>query len=750
MRKLMWIAIGFTAACLFGVYLVSAVWLPLAGGICLGVGTLLYFLKTVWSGRAFLCSVGFLCGLVWVWGFSLLYWNTARNYNGETQMLPVTVSDYSVQTDYGMYVQGKVELDGKKYGVRLYQDEYTDLTPGDQINGTFYLRCTLPASGEAPSHHSGKGIFFLLYSTDDPEISYGKQLHWTHYPAILRREITNLLDNLFPEDTLGFARALLLGDDSLLSYKADKALQISGIRHVIAVSGLHVSILFGLVYTLCARHRVLTTIIGFPLLLLFAAIAGFTPSIIRACVMQALMILALLINKEYDPPTALSLAALAILVWNPMAISSVSFQLSVGCMVGIFLFSERIMNGFSQKDSSGKEKKRSISVRLKKWMASSVAVTLSAMVVTTPLCAAYFGMVSLVGILTNLLTLWVISFVFYGIIAACLAGLIYAPVGQGIAWAVSFPMRYVLGVSQTLSEFSLAAVYTCSVYIVAWITFAYVLLLVFLCMSKRQLVLFSVCLLLSLFASVVFTRLEGIQESYRVTVLDVGQGQSVILQCREQTYLVDCGGDSPEIAADTASMHLLSQGITGLDGLILTHYDTDHAGGTLALMSRFPVKTLYLPDINDENGLREKIEAAANAPISWVREDIQLSLPEGQMGLFAGYQQEDDNESGLCVLFQAADCDILITGDRGFEGEMHLLEMASIPELELLVVGHHGSKTSTGLNFLKQTLPAAAAISVGADNSYGHPAEETLLRLELFDCQVYRTDQQGTLVFRGE
>ena len=123
MRKLMWIAIGFTAACLFGVYLVSAVWLPLAGGICLGVGTLLYFLKTVWSRRAFLCSVGFLCGLVWVWGFSLLYWNTARNYNGETQMLPVTVSDYSVQTDYGMYVQGKVELDGKKYGVRLYQDE---------------------------------------------------------------------------------------------------------------------------------------------------------------------------------------------------------------------------------------------------------------------------------------------------------------------------------------------------------------------------------------------------------------------------------------------------------------------------------------------------------------------------------------------------------------------------------------------------------------------------------------------------
>ena len=98
------------------------------------------------------------------------------------------------------------------------------------------------------------------------------------------------------------------------------------------------SILFSLVYTLAGKRRALTAIIGLPVLLLFAAVAGFTPSVVRACIMQALMIFALLLNQEYDPPTALSFAVLTMLACNPLAITSVSLQLSAGCMVGIFLF----------------------------------------------------------------------------------------------------------------------------------------------------------------------------------------------------------------------------------------------------------------------------------------------------------------------------------------------------------------------------------------------------------------------------
>ena len=251
--------------------------------------------------------------------------------------------------------------------------------------------------------------------------------------------------------------------------------------------------------------------------------------------------------------------------------------------------------------------------------------------------------------------------------------MLWLPAGQVVGRIVSIPIQYVLRVSSTLSEIPLAAVYTDSVYIVVWLTFVYVLLIAFLCMKKRQPAILAGCIAVSLFASIAMTRLESVRDSYCVTVLDVGQGQSVLIQCKEKTFLVDCGGDTPEKAANTVSMYLLGRGITKLDGLVLTHYDTDHAGGVNALLSRFPVSTIYLPDIYDDNGLRAEIEEQNLDKIEWVRENIQLNLPEGMLSLYAGLQQEDDNESGLCVLFQAENCDILITGDRGFAGEAALM-----------------------------------------------------------------------------
>jgi competence protein ComEC len=148
------------------------------------------------------------------------------------------------------------------------------------------------------------------------------------------------VESAFPADTAAFAKALLLGDSSGLNYELDTAFKLSGIRHIIAVSGLHVSILFSLMYILAGKRKVLTALLGIPVLFLFAAVAGFSPSIVRACVMQVLMIVAMLLDKEYDPPTALSFAVLLMLAVNPSAVTSVSLQLSVGCMMGIFMFSQ--------------------------------------------------------------------------------------------------------------------------------------------------------------------------------------------------------------------------------------------------------------------------------------------------------------------------------------------------------------------------------------------------------------------------
>ena len=225
--------------------------------------------------------------------------------------------------------------------------------------------------------------------------------------------------------------------------------------------------------------------------------------------------------------------------------------------------------------------------------------------------------------------------------------------------------------------------------------------------------------------------------------------RSDILQYEDRNYVVDCGGDGAAATADIAAAELLSQGIRQLDGLIITHYDTDHAGGAELLLSQIPAKQIYLPDADPEHKIRNALVAQYGDSISWLDFGQVLQVESFPMTIIAAESESVGNDSSLCILFQPEDYDILITGDRDSGGENALLEQYPIPELELLVVGHHGSKTSTGFNLLQATSPAVAVISVGEDNDYNHPSQDTLDRLRISGCEVWRTDINGTLIFRG-
>ena len=311
-------------------------------------------------------------------------------------------------------------------------------------------------------------------------------------------QITKILDSAFPDDTRGFARALLIGDSSELSFEVDNAFKVSGIRHIIAVSGLHISILFSLVYLIAGKRRFLTALIGIPVLVLFAAIAGFTPSVVRACIMHSLMILALLLNKEYDPPTALSFVVLIILLINPFAVTSVSLQLSVSCIVGIFYFSPKISRYLLDDKRFGPAKGNDIKARVIRWFIGSVSTSAGASITTIPLCAYYFGMFSVVGILTNLLTLWVVGFIFCGIIIAGVTYILWPILGQFVASAVSLAIRYVILIAEYLSKIPFAAIYTCSIYTIFWLVFAYVLLAYFVISKSKRPLAFISCIIASL------------------------------------------------------------------------------------------------------------------------------------------------------------------------------------------------------------------------------------------------------------
>ena len=743
MRKLMWFTLGFVLACALCAYLLPVKWILPAVTIVLLVQAAAIAAMRKWKTLRMSALLLFGCaaGLCWFLLFSSRYLTVPVSMDGTKTQLTVTATDYSYETDYGMAVDGTVMLEGKSYQVRVYLDKTEPLAPGDQVTALFRCRATTSESSEGSTYHPGKGIFLLLYQQSDAIRTQAEEMPVLAFAAELRLKIKSNLREGMPEDTFAFAKALLLGDTTELSYETDTNFKLSGIRHVVAVSGLHISILFALISTVTFRKRYLTLLLGIPVLALFAAVAGFTPSVVRACIMSSLMLLASALDKEYDGPTALSFAVLVMLVCNPLAVTSVSLQLSVASVAGIFLFREKIHNWMLS--FFGDLKKHKWKKRFANWFCTSVSISISAMTLNTPLCAVYFGAVSLVSVVTNLLTLWIISFIFYGLIAICILSLFWNGAALLLGHITGLLIRYVLWIAGIMANIPLSAIYTTSIYVVLWIVFVYFLLAVFLLQEKKQPRIRFCCAVIGLCLCLLLSWAEPMMDDCRVTVLDVGQGQSILLQTEGRAFLIDCGGDQEDATADLIAGTLISQGIDRLDGIILTHYDYDHAGALENLLTRIQTELLLVPDTVDAKPFPQ-----VEGKVCYVNDTINITVGSEKITVFGPIYSGSSNENSLCILFESEKCDILVTGDRSDFGERMLMRKTELPDVDLLIAGHHGSKYSTSEELLQAVKPETVIISAGEGNRYGHPHEELLQRLAQFGCAVYRTDLHGTIIYR--
>ena len=726
-RKLLWFTLGFGAVCAFCGYGRLPVLLVLPVLVLLGA---------VFSGesrfpRSVLAILGIAAGLLWFSRFEAKTLQPPYELDGVTEVATIRCSSYPEETEYGFRVEGTLPLGQKHYKVLCYLDQQEEIAPGMLLDGAFRFRVTAPGGQKESSYHPGEGIFLLAYQRDELTVTAG-ETSWRDVPAKLHREILKRLEAALPADAFVFGKALLLGDSSDLDYQTKTDFTVSGIRHIVAVSGLHVSILFSLIHFLSFRRRFLSALLSFPVLLLFAAVTGFSPSVSRACIMSGLMLLGMVVNREYDGATALSFAGLVLLLVNPLVITSVSYQLSFASVTGIFLCSGEIRKWLLC---------RMPKTVVFRYVAGSVAVTLGATVLTVPLCALYFGTVSLAAVVTNLLVLWVVGIIFYGLMGLCLLQG-FTAAGAGVLGRIlAVLIRYVLKTAEIIGNFPLSAVYTASPYITAWLVFSYVLLAVFLLKKNKEPLQLCCCTVLGLCIALLASWTEPMLYETSFRVLDVGQGQCLLLQSEGKTYMVDCGGTSDSMAADRAAETLLSQGITKLDGLILTHYDRDHAGGVADLLTRVDAKLLILPPMAGE-------EIYPAEKTIYAGENLLLSSGTTKIRIFASAIPGNHNENSICVLFDTENCDILITGDRNLLGERSLLRSEDIPDVDILVAGHHGSKQATSEELLAAVDPEIVCISAGRNNLFGHPAPELLQRLETAGCRVYRTDLHGDILIR--
>lgn len=741
MRALAWFAAAFAAACAAGTYLPCGGWLTEAALCCAAAGLLSLALRGNARWRVLLAAVGLALGLLRCAAQQAYVLHPAEALAGTTDTFVLEVYDYPTQTKYGgARIEVRVLGRGLAGRAVYYGGEaLLACAPGDRLTVQALCRSAAQLGDEADAASSSflsKGIYLLLYNRGEETVQPGAA-PLRYLPMRLAHRMGDTLSAMLPAREAGFFRALLLGDKSGLTTADKSDLSEAGLYHITAVSGLHCGFLLTLLTALIgqSRRRMLSAI-GIPTLLFYALLAGATPSVLRAACMLSMQLVAPLFGRENDAPTSMSLSLLLILLFNPLAIASISLQLSFSAMAGMLWLTDRLTKHIRTQN------------RVLRFVLTSFAATAGALVFSAPLSAYYFHIFVLVVPVTSLMCLWAASLAFMLMLPLCALSMLLPALGA-LAFVPLLVARYILWTAHLFAALPCHAVYFTNAATAYWFVYVYALLCCCLLGKKRRLWLAALglsgaSLVLTLWLGTLTFR-QGLMQAM---VLDVGQGQSVLFSAQGETALVDCGSSNSWYAAgDEAADYLLSCGVRRLDRVVLTHYHSDHANGLALLLTRIEVGELLLPDIPDEDGGREEtilLAAQHGVPITLVTQPQTLALGGAQLTLYPPVGAGDANERGLSVLASAGDFELLITGDMDSTTERRLIEEYALPDIEVLLVGHHGSKYSTSRELLAAVTPEVGVISVG-QNSYGHPTNEAMWRLDAAGIDIYRTDCNGNV-----
>lgn len=680
----------------------------------------------------------------------------AMEFAGREAAIEAKIVEYPVAHDHYSVVTVRLCGDGQPKVRALlycYDETLPDLRPGDYVNVRVNARNAAERYGRPWDRYTADNIYLICYAKSEILVTGRSAAAFLYFPQSISRRMAEILSGIFSEKTSPFVTALTTGDKTGLY--ADEQLYAdlgsAGILHVVAISGMHVAFLVGFLHLVLRRRR-LAAIIGIPLVWVFAFSAGAAPSVLRAAFMQTMVLSAPLLKRENDSVTSLSAALMLLLLINPDACASVGLQLSFASMLGIMLLTPRINGLFIGKMRGRKNKLGGMNGlhkninKLRYAVIAAFSSSVGALVFSTPLIALHFGYVPLYSVFVNILVFWAVSAAFVLGMISALLGMVWLPLGTAVAMITELPIRYIVLVARLAANLPYSVLCTENNLIAWWLVFVYAEFGLFWFFGRRGKfrpilpTAVAVCTLCSL---VIFIELDTRSSPAELTAVDVGQGQSIILTEGCSTIVVDCGGGGKtRNAGEITASRLLSRGRRSIDVLALTHFDRDHVGGVIRLMCRVDVGCLVIPD-SDRELCGEIVDFAEShgTKVYIISEDTEFSAGELTLTAFAPVSLAKPE---LIFLGNFAECDILITGDADEEIEKRFLMRYTLPDTEIYIAGHHGSKYSGCTSLLEAARAETAIISCGY-NSYGHPTAEALSRIEAAGMDILRTDVLGDI-----
>lgn len=678
------------------------------------------------------------------------------------------------------------EIFGKNASTLCYLEKDTTLPKAGSYVRVFgevspFLQATNPGEFDAAAYYRRKDCLFALRKTKitAQTKNYGRL---EEFLSQLRYESEVLFRKLLGEKNGATASAMVLGRKKGMDSEVKALYQGAGISHLLAISGLHLSLIGAGLFGLLKKVRLPVTLsagISTWILIVYAQLTGMGISTRRALVMFLLFLAAGLLKRTPDLPTSLAVAALLLLVPKPQRILDAGFQLSFSAVLGIAVMIPVLQDGWEEAAPSlrvtdgvaGWNLVRAAVVRAYRLLRKNILAGLGITMTMLPFLLIHFYEWSPWSLLLNLAVIPLM-----GILLPCLIGLQLVARLTALAHCLELPQHLLCA--------AIEAIFSCYEQLCRFTTAlpgsilhtgyptwqalaVYTIGLIVLAVSGKKLrphlrLAAAVCLM-----GIFLIRLPG---ELNVTMLDVGQGECVGIETREHhVYLVDAGSTSKKKTGQYQIIPWLKYiGTRSVEGIFITHWDEDHISAVGELLewsksSRVKIRRIFLPDValKDEvlETLLQQIEEA-NVSVEYLSAGEHMTDGALQISCLHPYAKkvpEDRNDASLVLRLSQGDFQMLLTGDLEKSGEDWLVEQAR-PTVEqphpatqnplrctILDAGHHGASNATGEALLDLAQPGVVLISCGKNNRYGHPAPETLQRLEERGIRWYSTAEVGAI-----
>lgn len=537
--------------------------------------------------------------------------------------------------------------------------------------------------------------------------------------------LKNSINNYFCTFKSGkYLSLLLLGDKTYIEKEIISSFQTNGISHLFAISGMHVGILSSIILKSLKRVRVHEEkryLITCFLLFIYLLLTGCTSSVTRAFLFFLLFTMNKVYYLQIESIFIFILTLVITLLFNPYFIYDIGFQYS-------FLISFTLIVGGELINKH------------KNYFVKLIITSCFSFMVSVPITAYHFYQINFLSILYNL---FYVPFVTILLFPFSLIVLVFRPLSFFLDFLISI-LEYS---SLFLSKIDTFCFILGKVPIVIYILYLIFFFLFLKCLKKKVLFLY---LLLVVFHYFYF----NIFDSDYLVMLDIGQGDSFLMHSKGKSILIDTGGvmqfsyeswrkKSIKYQTDSITIpYLKSRGIKRLDYLLLTHGDFDHLGEAVNIIKHYKVRKVFINE-GRINSLEKKIVSMFS------KTEVCTQNTSFEVGNFKFLSLNkdlgDENSSSIVLYALYKDYKMLFMGDANFKSEDYLLKTYNLDKVNLLKLGHHGSKSSSTLPFLEQIKPDIALISAGRDNKFKHPNKETLERLRELDIKYYITNKLGTV-----